>query len=310
METRSFGKTGLEVSVLGFGGAPIGYLETEQRQVAEILALLLDRGVNVIDTAASYPGSEEAIGKAVAGRRDEYVLISKCGQAFEDLPGEAWSPEVITATVDRSLRRLQTDRLDVMLLHSCDLATLQQGDALGALLQARDAGKVRFIGYSGDNEAAAWAAEQADVAVIETSINLCDHANIDLVLPRAKAHQVGVIAKRPIANAAWKDLSEQRGIYTDYARTYSERLAKMRITPADLGFDGPAGEAWSKLALRFTLSFPEVQTAIIGSTNPRHVEANLATAAEGPLSPDAVSKLREAFRRAESEAGERWWGQT
>ena len=76
MEKRAFGKTGLEVSVLGFGGAPIGVLETGQDQVTRLLNLLLDRGVNVIDTAAGYRGSEEAIGQAVGHRRDEFVLIS------------------------------------------------------------------------------------------------------------------------------------------------------------------------------------------------------------------------------------------
>src|SRR5260370_482549 len=99
MTRRTFGKTGCSVSPLGFGGAPIGYLSIEQERSAMILNLLLDSGVNFIDTAASYPGSEEVIGKAIGNRRNEFVLVSKCGQAFDDLPGEAWSAEVITATV-------------------------------------------------------------------------------------------------------------------------------------------------------------------------------------------------------------------
>ena len=115
MEKRRLGRTGLEVSALGFGGGPVGFLGTEQRQVTEILSYLLDSGVTFIDTAAGYPGSEEAIGNAVSDRRDEYVLVSKCGQAFDDLDGEAWSPTVIGQTVDRALRRLKTDHLDVML---------------------------------------------------------------------------------------------------------------------------------------------------------------------------------------------------
>ncbi len=309
MTKRPFGGTGYEVSALGFGGAPVGYLETEQQQVASLLNSLLDRGVNLIDTAAGYAGSEEAIGKAISHRRDDYVLVSKCGRAFEDIPGEAWSREAVLATIDRSLRRLNTERIDVMLLHSCDLDTLQKGEAIAALVEAREAGKIRFAGYSGDNEAAAYAAGLDDVAVIETSVNICDQANIDTVLPEAERRKVGVLAKRPIANAAWKDLSEQRGMYTDYARTYSQRLEKMNIAPAGLGFDGEPARVWPEIALRFTLSQPGVTTAIVGTTSAQHVEANMAAAAKGPLDAEVVQQLRDAFRHAEQAAGEAWPGQ-
>src|SRR5690606_1362314 len=101
---RKFGKTGLDVSVIGFGAAPIGLLETEQQQVARILNQLLDEGINLIDTAAMYRGSEEAIGNAVGHRREEYILVSKCGQEFDDLEGEAWSPKLISLTVERALK--------------------------------------------------------------------------------------------------------------------------------------------------------------------------------------------------------------
>src|SRR5579859_2029939 len=212
MNKHPFGKTGFQVSPLGFGAGPIGFLKTDQLQISKILNLLLDSGINVIDTAASYPGSEEAIGNAVGHRRAQYVLISKCGQAYPDLPGTAWSAEVVSATVDRALQRLRTDHLDVMLLHSCDLATLKKGEALGALVKARQAGKIKFAGYSGDNDAVAWAAAQPDIAVIETSVNVIDQANIDNGLVVAQKNNVGVIAKRPIANAAWKDSSQQAGI--------------------------------------------------------------------------------------------------
>src|SRR5215208_3463793 len=169
MRKTAFGKTGLQVSALGFGAAPIGFLQTGRERVARMLNLMLDAGVNLIDTAANYEGAEEVIAETIGRRRAEFVLVSKCGTKLPDLEERAWSPELIGKTVDRSLRRLRTDRLDVMLLHSCDLKTLQLGHALDALVRARDAGKVRFIGYSGDNEAAAYAAGLEDVAVIETS---------------------------------------------------------------------------------------------------------------------------------------------
>jgi aryl-alcohol dehydrogenase-like predicted oxidoreductase len=308
MRKVTFGKTGLAVSVLGFGAAPIGYLDTDRRRVARILNLLLDSGANLIDTAANYPGAEEAIAGTVGPRRDQFVLVSKCGTKLPDLDEPAWSAANVARTVERSLRRLKTDRLDVMLLHSCDLDTLRKGEALGALVKARDAGKVRFVGYSGDNDAAAYAASLPDVAVVQTSVNVADQLNIDRVLPAAREHNVGVMAKRPIANAAWKEISEQPGMYQSYAATYTERLAKMRLDPAALGFPGPRDAAWSELALRFTLSQPGLHTAIIGTTNPDNAGANLAAAEKGPLPADVVRKVRDAFKAADP--GGAWQGQT
>ncbi|HEV8379201.1 MAG TPA: aldo/keto reductase [Tepidisphaeraceae bacterium] len=310
MKKAQFGKTGLQVSQLGFGAAPIGYLNTEREKVRRILNLILDRGVNVIDTAASYEGSEEMIAQAVGHRRKEFVLISKCGGTLPDIDGPAWSGDLIRKTVDRSLRRLKTDRLDVMLLHSCDLHTLQKGEALEALVEAQRAGKVRWPGYSGDNEAGAWAAGRPEVAVIETSINIVDQVNIDLVLPKTRANNVGVLAKRPIANAAWRPLSSQPGLYQGYAKTYTDRFAKMGLKIEELGFKGKPEEVWPEIALRFTLSIEGVRSAIIGTTRPENAEKNIQYAEKGPLPPDVVKKIRFAFEKAQAAAGGGWSGQT
>jgi len=308
MNKTPLGKTGFLVSRLGFGAAPIGYLKTDQERAATILNLLLDTGINLIDTAAAYQGSEETIAKAIGHRRAEYVLVSKCGQKVPNTDGPDWSAKLITQTVDRSLRRLKTDALDVMLLHSCNLETLKNGEALGVLVTAREAGKIKFAGYSGDNEAAAYAAGLPDIAVIETSISIADQVNIDEVLPIARQHNIGILAKRPIANAAWKDLSDQPGLYAGYARTYTERFQKMKLNSADLGFPGDPATVWPEIALRFTLSQAGVTTAIIGTTNPNNAKANIAAAEKGPLSAEAVRKIREAFQRAQG--NEKWEGQT
>jgi aryl-alcohol dehydrogenase-like predicted oxidoreductase len=298
MERRPFGATGLSVSTLGFGSAPIGLLAVEQERANAVLNQLLDSGVNLIDTAASYKGSEEMLGKAIGPRRDQVVLVSKCGQAFDDLPGEAWSAQVVAATVDRALRRLKTDHLDVMLLHSCKQEVLEKGEALGALVKAKDAGKIRFAGYSGDNEAAEYAAKLADVAVIEASFNIVDQANIARVLPIAQKRNLGVIAKRPLANAAWKPLDEQPGFYANYARDYHDRFKAMGLSLADLG-----AADWSELAVRYTLSIPGIHTAIIGTTNPKNAQHNAASAAKGPLSKKAIDTIAAAFTKA---GGEKW----
>jgi aryl-alcohol dehydrogenase-like predicted oxidoreductase len=298
MEKRRFGRTGFDVSPLGFGSAPIGFLDTDRQRVATILNLLLDEGVNLIDTAASYPGSEEGIAATVGHRRGEFVLVSKCGSKISESSAAPWSAEVVTATVDRALKRLQTDALDVMLLHSCDLATLKKGEALGALVKARDAGKIRFAGYSGDNEAAAYAAGLPDVAVIETSISIVDQVNIDSVLPLCVKNNVGVLAKRPIANAAWRGAENRGGIYDNYVKPYVDRLRKMNLKPTEVGFADDGNDAWAELALRFTLSVPAVHTAIIGTTNPDNARANIQFTQKGALPKEAFEKIRQKFRSA------------
>lgn len=307
LKKAPFGDTGLLVSPIGFGGAPIGFLKTERQRVARLLGFLLDQGVNVIDTAPMYDASEELIGQVIGHRRNEFVLISKCGTKLQDFDEPAWSPAVIAKTVDRSLWRLKTDVLDVMLLHTCDLATLKKGDGVAALVKARNAGKVRHIGYSGDNEAAAYAASLPDVEVIQTSISIADQANIEMVLPAARARKIAVIAKRPVANAAWKNLDEQPGMYQSYAKEYHIRLAKMKLSPAALGFGGPPEQAWPEMALRFTLSQEGVHTAIIGTTNSANAEKNITAAAKGPLDREVVEKIRAAFNQAR--AGASWPGQ-
>jgi len=311
MDSTSLGATGLPATPVGFGGAPFALLGEPASSSDPLLRALLDLGVALVDTAACYNDSEEAIGRAIGDRRDEYTLVSKCGHKVGDASGEEWSAELIAASIDRSLRRLRTDRIDVMLLHSCQLDVLQRGEALEALQRARAAGKIRFLGYSGDNEAATYAAEQPDVAVIETSISIADQHNIDGVLAVARRRNLGVLAKRPIANAAWKQPEQQPGFYRNYSSIYHERLARMGLTLEELGYDGGAPEAaWAELALRFTLSQPGVHTAIVGTTNPAHVAPNIAAADKGALPAAQVEAIRAAFAHAERADSEEWRAQS
>lgn len=305
MTQRAFGKTGLMVSPLGFGSAPVGLLETDQKTTGQILNLLLDQGVNLIDTGECYAGAEAMIGRTVSHRRAEYVLVTKVGHKFPGATGADWSPALIRQSVENSLRLLRTDRLDVVLLHTPDLATLKRGDALAVIVEARAAGKIRFVGFSGDNEEAAYASTLPDVRVIEMSVNLADQTNIALVLPAAVKRNLGVIAKRPMANAAWR-IGTLGEFYNGYAQPYAQRLAKMGLQPADLGLTGPAAQTWSEIALRFTLSIPGVHTAIVGTANPENARANLDFAGQGPLPAATVEKIRAAFQQA----NENWRGLT
>ena len=295
---RQLGKTGLDVSVLGFGAAPQAFLKQDESAAADLVFSLLDGGVNLIDTATGYPGGHQWVGRHLAGRRDDFVLISKVGS-----PGDAgkFDPDRLKKQVDAALSAMKVEQVDVMLLHTPPLDVLEADDALGALVECREAGKIAHCGFSGDNEDAAFACRLPDVAVVEISLNVADQHNVDAVLPKARVHDVGVVAKRPVANAAWKDIGDQQGFYQKYAKTYTERLAKMDLDPADFGME------WPELALRWTLSQEGTTTAIVGTTNPANAAANLKAAKKGPLPADVLDKISAAFHSARDES---WTGQT
>lgn len=297
MEKRRFGKTDMQVSPLGFGGAEIGFQNASLKTVEELLMLALDEGLNVIDTAECYPGSEELIGTAVSSRRDQFYLFTKCGHGHRyDVP--EWSPEQISASIDRSLKRLKTDHLDLIQLHSCDEATLREGDVITALQLAKKAGKARYIGYSGDGKAARYAIETGLFDALQTSVSIADQEALELTIPLAVEKGVGVIAKRPLANAAWRSKSKP----TDpYVQPYWERLQK-------LGYEfinGNVNHAVS-MALRFTLSVPGVQTAIVGTTKPGRWSENAQLLQQGPLESTTFEAIRARWKAV---ATPEWVGQ-
>jgi aryl-alcohol dehydrogenase-like predicted oxidoreductase len=308
MRKKVFGRTGLIVSELGFGGAPIGYLHTDPNHVARMLNMLLDAGVNVIDTAPSYQWSERSIQLAVGHRRDEFILVSKCGAAFASDDAPRWSNLLIERSIDHSLSTLKTDYIDVMLLHSCPTDVLRKGDAIEALARARQTGKIRYAGYSGDNEAAAYAATLSDLSVLEISLNLCDQANLSSAIPIAHQQALGVMAKRPVANAAWNPLFGQQSRYgNDYAQGYSERLARMVSLNEGAWLRALSRAEWAELAIRFTISHPDVHTSIVGSADPEHVLFNLNSVSKGPLPPEEFEALRKLYSEADEDG--LWVGQ-
>jgi aryl-alcohol dehydrogenase-like predicted oxidoreductase len=298
MERRRFGKTGMLVSALGFGGAEIGFEKSDVPNVARLLNAALDAGLNVIDTAECYLQSEDLIGQAVATRRDDYYLFTKCGHP-EKMGVDDWRPESILKSIERSCKRLKTDRLDLIQLHSCSEEELRKGDVVTALEQARVKGLTRFIGYSGDGNAARYAVEYCPFDVLQISINIADQQAIDLVMPLARERDIGVIAKRPIANAVWKNAAKPKDAYY---QTYWEWMRKL-----DYDFLKGDPQLAVERALRFTLSVPGVHTAIVGTSKPNRWSENAALIASGPLPAEQFDAIRAKWR---SVADETWVGQT
>ena len=299
MQRRQLGQTDMHVSVLGFGGAEIGYEGATAETVEELLNSALDAGLNLVDTAECYESSEELIGQTVSHRRNDFYLFTKCGHP-RGVGSEDWSKRSILESIQRSLRLLKTDRVDLVQLHSCSEAVLKKGEAIDALQTARDRGYTRYIGYSGDSRAAKFAVESGAFDTLQTSINIADQEAIDLTLPLAHERGLGVIAKRPIANAAWK--SGHKPI-DSYQHTYWDRLRKLDY---DFIRNRPVEQSIAH-ALRFTLSVPAVHTAIVGTTKPERWEENAKCVAAGPLTEGEFAAIRE---RWDEIAPRTWVGQT
>ena len=288
----------MDVSVLGFGGSEIGYENASRETVADLLNSALDAGLNVIDTAECYHNSEELIGQAVSNRRKDFYLFTKCGHPHGYGERADWSKASILESIQRSLRRLKTEKVDLVQLHSCSEVELRKGEAIEALRTARERGYTRYIGYSGDSQAARVAVETGAFDTLQTSINLPAQEASELTLPLAREKQMGVIAKRPIANAAWK--TGHRPI-DSYHHEYWERLRKLKYHFLDSDVEKAVA-----IALRFTLSIPGVHTAIVGTKNPDRWRQNAKFLDGGALDKSLFNEIRERWEEC---APRTWIGQ-
>jgi aryl-alcohol dehydrogenase-like predicted oxidoreductase len=286
MQQRAFGDTGLTVSAVGLGAGQVGERWVDDASAERLLNQALDLGITLIDTARDYGTSEERIGRYLSHRRDEFVLSTKVGHSVHGY--QNWSREAIRVGLEDARRKLRSDVLDVVHLHSCSLEVLQKGEAIEALEEARDRGWVRFMAYSGDNEALAWAVDSGRFQSVQFSVNICDQRVIDTSLPAAAERGLGVIAKRPIANGPWRFAERPVGKYVE---PYWERWRKIQPDLRGLPPD--------EVALRFTAFLPGISAVIAGTSNPENLARNVEALSKGPLDPDHVAALRAAFAAAD-----------
>jgi len=303
--TRALGRTGADVTILGYGamelrGGPRGP-EIGDEDAGRLLNAVLDSGINMIDTSPDYGGSEELIGRCIGRRRDEFFLASKCGCLIE-LPAGVpppyphdYSPANVRADVEQSLRRLRTDRLDLVQVHmSPSKATLEENHTVETLKTLQDQGKVRFIGMSGilPNLPEHIAMNVFDVFQIPYSAVQRDHEDL---ITQAAAAKAGTLIRGGAARGAasedknWRTgpLSQQPGVgQRNWASSGIEDLIK------------DAGLTNMEFMLRFTLSHPGLSSTIVGTANPAHLAANIATAERGPLPEDLYEEAKKRLQPA------------
>jgi aryl-alcohol dehydrogenase-like predicted oxidoreductase len=295
--TRVLGRTEAQITVLGYGamelrGAPRGPV-IDDAQAGRMLNELLDAGINLIDTSVDYGRSEELIGRFVGSRRDEYFLASKCGCPLSPPPDATppyahdYSASNVRADVEQSLRRLQTDRLDLVQVHmSPSRQEMEDGGTIEELVRLRAEGKVRFIGMSGILPNLPDHIEMGvfDVFQIPYSALQRDHEEL---ISRAADTGAGVLVRGGAARgtaAEDKDWSVQPlGVSAYSAR---DRWDAAELDPL---LDGMSRH---EFILRFTLSHPALSSTIVGTSNPEHLRANIEIAQRGPLPDDVYAEAR------------------
>lgn len=292
MEKRVFGKSGIEVSVLGYGGGHIGGSNITEDEAGYVLNKIVDSGINLIDTARGYGLSEERIGRHLSWRRGDYVLSTKVGYGIEGR--EDWTYDCVVDGVHEALKKMRTDYIDIVHLHSCGLDILKRGEVTEALDKCKREGKIRAAAYSGENEELDFAINSNFFDSIQTSINICDQRGIESYVKKAKENSMGVIAKRPIANVPWKYESQPFGAY---AEEYWKRWKAMNID--NRGVD------WLELAIRFTAYTQGVSTMIIGTSNLDHFLHNSQLVSKGPLDKELIKEIQEKFKQNDND----WVGQ-
>jgi len=297
---RTLGRTDFQVTTLGYGamelrGAPSGP-EVSDEAAEKVLNAVLDAGINFIDTSIDYGRSEDLIGRFIAHRRAEYFLASKCG-CVPDAPMGAehiHTAENIRAGVERSLRRMKTDYLDLVQFHrSLTRSEFEEHGALEAALALKKVGKVRFIGVSGTLPNLMEQIEMGifDAFQIPYSALQREHEE---VISRAAAAGAGIIIRGGVARGAPTDW--QRRYYMLPGATMRERWEQARLD------DLLNGMSRLEFTLRFTLSNPDLDTTIVGTRDADHLRDNIAASLKGPLPEDLVREAKQRLDEASSRA--------
>lgn len=291
MKYRKLGKSGIDVSVIGQGTWALGndfFGAVDTERAIKAIHEALDKGINLVDTAPAYGQryeAEYAVGKALKGHRHEVVLSTKFG--VHRIMGEyvrCLSPMVLIQEVENSLKRLQTDYIDVLFIHWPDLNFGIEG-GLQVLADLKKQGKIRAAGVSNFNlEQVKTAVEIADIDCVQPSCNLLDRSNIDNgIMPYCAEHGIGIMTYGSlgggILTGAFKELpevngKEQRGgFYKGFDPDNWDKTSAVIETLREIA--EKRNVSVGEVSINWTLAQPGVSTALLGSTNPKNVNRNV-----------------------------------
>lgn len=281
---RTLGKTGLVVSIIGFGASPLGdeFGVADPEEGKRAVDRAIDLGINYFDVSPYYGRTlaETRLGEALAGKRDKVFLATKAGRYGKDPDlGFDFSAERIVQSVDESLRRLQTDYIDVLQAHDIEYGRKEQilEETLPAMFRLKEAGKVRFVGITGyPLQILASIAQAAPVDTILTycRYDLMNTSMNDVLLPVARERKIGLIN----ASALHMGVLTEKGAPDWHPAPV--RVQAMGHQVAE--YCRHRGVDVADLALQFALAHPDVSLTLVGMTKARHVEQNVALVGQPP----------------------------
>ena len=279
LPTAVLGRTGLQVTRLGYGSGHRKPMDDDQRRT--ILNAVLDSGINFIDTAKGYGNSEELIGRYLSHRRSGFYLATK---------GDTWTREGLFQGLHQSLRRLKTDYVDVIQLHNPTVEECERGNLVEALLEMRRQGKVRWIGVSTTLPHLPTYLQWGVFDTFQIPYSALERDHEDWITKAAEAG-VGIINR---GGAALGEPGVGVGDPDLWRKFEQANLDELR----------QEGESRTAFVLRFTLTHPHTNTIIVGTTNPGHVRENVQAMLRGPLSPDVYAEAKRRLADAGVEPGD------
>ena len=304
---RKLGRTGLSVTALGFGALELRGMiagvgrELKPRQPERILNAVLDAGINYIDVSADYGEAEEHIGSCIANRRKEFFLASKCGcppDVSKFIPAERtrfgvplprlhdYSRENIIKTFDQSLRRMQTDYVDVLQFHfSPARELLEQEKAVETLESLKRDGKIRFIGCSSILPNITDHIKMGVFDVLQIPYSALQPEHEDTIAAAARAG-MGIVIRGGVAEGPPGTGQGSAALWDLWDKAELDELLD--------------GEHPTEFMLRFTLTNPDIHTTVVGTLDPEHLLENIASVVRGPLPASVYSEAKRRLVRAQA----------
>ena len=306
MKYRTLGKTGLKVSEVGFGAWAIGgnqfgnsYGPTDDTASLRAVQKALDLGCNFFDTADAYGHghSEELLGQAIRGRRDDVIIATKAGADFyHDPPRMDFNADYLSFALTKSCERLQTDYIDLYQLHNPPIQLLKNAKIFEGLEKLKDAGKIRHYGISiHDPLEGLVAIKNGRPSAIQVVFSLLRQEAKNQLFQAARENSVAIIAREPLANGflAGKftaDSSFQKGdIRFNFPRNYFHNLIR---AAEQLRFLSSNTRTLAQASIRFVLDHRDISTVIPGAKTPEQVEEDFSASEIPPLTGEELLRIR------------------
>ncbi len=316
MQYRTFGRTAWNISEMGFGAWAIGgdaWGSTDDSEAIAALHRAIDLGVNFIDTADVYGDghSEQLIAQVRKAHQQDLIIATKAGRRLNPHVAEGYNRANLTAFVERSLRNLAMDALDLLQLHCPPSAVYDMPEVFGVLDDLVQQGKLRYYGVSVETvEEALKAISYPNVQSIQIIFNMFRLKPAEQFFAAARERKVGIIVRVPLASGllAGKFRRDSQFAATDH-RSYNRHGEAFDQGETFSGVDYetglaaveelrsfvPEGESMSQFALRWILMYPEVSTVIAGSKNPQQAEQNSRVSSLPPLSKEAMQHVQAIY---------------